>query len=96
MRESARPDIVGVEILFSVFRAFADRFRNLPRLTESYPNLAFLISHDQESAKAETTPTFDHLGATIDENNLLKHVGRSPSTVTPYRWLRFWNKFRCF
>jgi len=49
----------------------ANGVRYFTRLPQANPNPALTVTHDHERAEIEAPSTLDHLGGTIDENDLL-------------------------
>ena len=53
------------------FRCFANGFGNFVRLAEPDSNRSIMVAGHNQCAEAESPPTFDHFGATIDEDHFL-------------------------
>jgi hypothetical protein len=58
----------------SLFQALANRFGNLVRFPEGNADVAGPITHRNQGCEREATSAFDHLGNTIDEDDILRHV----------------------
>ena len=54
-----------------LFDALADGLRDLFGLPHSIPDKPVLVANNHESAEAQVFSAFDHLGHTIDGNNLV-------------------------
>lgn len=61
-------------ILTRLLNPFPDCLRHLIGFTETATNLSFSISHNNDGAEAETTPTFNYLRSSIDMNNLFNKL----------------------
>ena len=58
-----------------VLGALLDRVRNLVRLAVADADVALLVADDRQRREAEAAATLDHLGAAVDEDDLLDHRG---------------------
>ena len=74
MRNRVLSDCYGYHRLAGCFRSFADRLAHLIGFAESDTYTALHVTSHDEGAEAETTTSFDNLGASVDEDNLLDGI----------------------
>ena len=63
------------QALLRMLGAFLDGIGHLVRLAVADADVALLVADDRERGEAEAAATLDHLGAAVDEDDLLDHRG---------------------
>lgn len=74
VRDRVALEFHGHEVLFGVLGALFNRIGNLVSLAVTDANATFTVTDNTKSGEAETTATFNDLGATVDENNLFNQL----------------------
>lgn len=57
-------------VLFGIFDAFTNRFRNFSCFAEACTDLTFAIADYDNSCKGKTTAAFNDFSNAVDENNV--------------------------
>gem|GEM_PF-4445881 len=64
--------------LFGSVGGFTDRLTHFIGFSEANTNFSFVVTTHDQSTEAETTPTLDDFGTTINEDNFFSSLLRFP------------------
>ena len=102
MRNGAVLEADGELVLAGSFGRLFDGVGDFVGLAKPASHFALGIAGNDECAEAETTTTFDHLGASVDVNDFFDAVRLARGTIITTtettvggRWSRRWGLRRC-